>query len=347
MKRIIFIILLWALPCWATTRFVGQGGDDGNDGLTYETRYATFMNLMTDFNCSGDTVVVSGANTFEIVIGAADAGTVNDRTYVIGYDVYTNDYDSDITDTTMIWAASCSTSYAINLTDAAFVTIIGLDLHVSGASGLINDDCDSLIFEQCRLSLSYNSSLIDLDTNADTDVYLNNCLLIFLGWYGIKLEDNCGSIHLNHCTLYGSLAYRTINNQSNPTGVLELTNSVIWNTNSGSLSGLMRISAPQGAAGIEIDYNSWWRTNKAQYWNWSGVWVATFAAHQDSAAFWGATNETHSYYQDPDLLYLSTTCVPDTDSPLIGTASDERDIGWYQRTPPPASSSLQRIIIVE
>lgn len=328
-----------------TVYYVADDGDDGNDGLSYPNRKATTANLFATYATAGGIITLDGTFSATFVPGTDDDGTSDEnRTIVMSYAAY-NGWDTlAVTDTSTMWSAKISSSsdYLLD-TGSEYMTFIDIDFETTGsfASYMVRMS-ENINFYLCRFTHSSSS------TGASFFSFGNDASFSYCWFISPSRKENCfafsgtPTLSLSHCTFKGHWQGGILYDNGSGRNCI-VKNTVFNNIRPSDSHYIIEFTGAPGAT-QQWDYNIHYdpRATNANYWRWEADLGQSFSVWQDSVNNYIGTNADSSQWADPDLLYSGTTCVPNAGSPVIGTASDGRDIGAYQLT---AAATEESVLI--
>lgn len=226
-----------------TTRYVGKGGNDGNDGLTWANRKLTLNGVEDTPVVAGDTVYV-GAGTYRELFTADVAGgsstiityigdVTGEHTDGVGGIVRITGSDNDTTAT----RAQCI------LNDVAYRTFRGFTLDTP-STAFIGSNGNHMIVEDCVFQNDLGSYWgILIDSLTQSTCIIRRCVFIGINDYGIQfahdaqvtssghLVENCLFISVGTCIASNYVEGITVKNCT----LLPLSNGIFAQTATGGL----------------------------------------------------------------------------------------------------------------
>jgi hypothetical protein len=365
MKKLIVVLMLVASPCFATTYWVdGTGGNDANDGLTEGNAKATTQDVLDDYTLVGGDRVICKNNISSAYVPDDDEGSAGNPLYIDDYNIYVNGMNQTLTDTTKLWNSTLSTSTGtnvINLNGVGSYTIFrGINILYNSSSDdvIISAGEGGIRFQQCRFIIG-GVTLTGMYTSYNnTGVGFYGCWFISTAAGGsmpvcsIDMSQNvaCSNdsvIKVINCTMSGRFEYQPSFHEGsdNRNRNVHMYNTIVYQTNSSSYWTLIGVNSPDCCSCTEwlLDYNIW-KSTGTDRWIFNGG-KTSFATFQSAAQGLDASNSVNSLNQDPDIKYISTTCVPNNPVACVDLGWGD-EIGAYQTTES-GGSSVQRIIIIQ
>jgi hypothetical protein len=339
----------------------GTKGDNSNTGLSWDEAFLNPYQVAGEFNLEpSDTIVLSRADGVDAGLQLSNNDSGCDGSPVVWIDTLAYENASllsqGITDTSLIQGSFWELEYGdINFSgNENYHKFFGIYFKMTENGSVVlnntnGDPTKKYYFEQCkfnRMSATSGGDIVTAYGNDSVFTYFNNCLFLSDASNSTRLFHAASSqnirIILNNCTIY-YYANRIFDYASYDSGWLEIYNSIIYNTTTSTNYGILYWC--NGAIEEDIfrgDSNIWYRSSAATH---PFVWedgISSFSAWQDSTQRLDPSNEVNSLFQDPDLLYVTTTCVPNVPvtCPDLGYGTD---IGWYQLS----STSRSQIILIQ
>jgi hypothetical protein len=374
MKRLIFIILLFASPCLGDVHFVSQTGNDSYNGDSPAQGRASFDTTFADETTRGDTIVVIGTvsdefNITEITDSGDDGSSANDILYVMSNNVYTNGWTSRRPDTSTVWdgiIAGESTDAAVHFETATpadagrnvqYITFIGISFNTSATNAVNVIECtnnvQNIIFEHCRFHSPYvgltNQQLLlhtVTDGSSNQSVTYRNCLIVQTSPardYCINMNNDV-DLTWDNVTAKGDFDTGLLFVASAYVGELVVRNSILQNMTNTSGAHIILCDAQSDAmSDVSIDYNIHYNDNTlTNEWEWGNVDISTWSVYVDSVNNKDATNESNSSHTDPILIYDAEIPDDSNNSPCVNADSRGNDIGYYDI----ADLLIQQILII-
>jgi len=161
-----------------TTYYVGPGGNDGNDGLSWANRFLTLNGAEDEPVASGDTVYVGPGIYRETltcdVDGASEiayiADVTGENTDGVGGPVIISGSDGDTTATR---------AYCISVDTKSYRTFIGFHCVGYNNVGIFFEDCDNIKVKDCSCGPGDGSATIGIYHDGDPDtVEITRCVFI-------------------------------------------------------------------------------------------------------------------------------------------------------------------------
>lgn len=191
-----------------TTYYVGKGGNDGNDGLSWANRFLTLNGAEDEPVASGDTVYVGPGIYRELltcdVDGASEIAYIADptgeNTDGVGGDVIISGSDGDTTATR---------SYCISANTKSYRTFIGFHLVGYDNYGMYLDGCDHVVIRDCSADGGDGSITTGfyLDDTYDT-VEITRCFIVGCAGAGLSIyassDQTATSFNVSDCLFIGS-----------------------------------------------------------------------------------------------------------------------------------------------
>lgn len=358
-KYIVIISMILTTNLFATVRWITNTGNDSNDGSTELLAKATFTDTFNDYATAGDTIIVYGTVTGEFYPGSDDDGIANDnRTYIMTKSVYENGWSIGVTDTTILFDATITRNsgyYTASFDNVSYMTLIGLifDKGTTGSGGGTIAYWGTGIgneFYNCRI-MNTNSTTGD-DIITGTVAPSGSALSFYNCWFlsytrknaAMQIDLYQSNMNIVNCTFYGAFEESILDIWDfHDNGLLTVKNCILYNKRPSTGMQIIKITTDTDNQQYQFDYNIHYRDYDVTYEWYFNANIATFTTWQDSLQFYSVSNEVNSAFQDPDILYTTTTCVPNTQYNCVNLGYGSI-IGAYQFG---NTDILNRIIIID
>lgn len=277
-----------------TTRYVGIGGNDANDGLSWANRKLTLNGVEDTPVQAGDTVYV-GAGTYREQLTCDVNGSAGNPISYIG------DYDGSHTDgvggIVTISGSDDDTTYATRhgiLTNVNYRTFEGFNIEVSpqlagyyknriacvNNTNIVVKNCffgfgfvgiqvttttgttfGTFLIENCIFQGNYSAIRFTAvgQIDSEADVHINNCLFVGQRSHGVLIKY-VGGVHINNCSFYYVYCSVTMDSTALKSGQhCYLTNSTML---SGGYQTLVGVSG--ATSDLLEDYNNFCDVSNAR-----------------------------------------------------------------------------------
>jgi len=364
MRSTCLIILLLLVPSlvFADVYYVHKDGNDANDGSSWALAKESGRAVFDSYDINGDTIIVGGdinagvTNSCLYAESGEDGVTFIDSLFYENWDSWTVG-NTDTTKFAGSSSVSWSSGYAFLSQGGSNCKFYGIHFigRISGQNVLLNTGTpDGIKFYNCTFTNNANNYFDLFATGAgvtgNIEVSFYNCRFLTSEYNvqdGIRTFSTGAEVTLNvyNCTFYGDFIFSAAIKCADSEGTeWNIHNSIIQNTSSLTADYIFSHVYPEAFGSHSLDYNIYYSGLISNQWYWQAD-INGFSVWQDSLQNYDINNEVNSLYQDPDLLYTTTTCVPNT--PV--TCSDlgyGTTIGWFQ-FPVASTDILNRIIIVQ
>ena len=198
-----------------TIYYVGSGGNDGNDGLSWANRKLT-LNAVEDIPVIPDSTVYVGAGTYrEMLTVDVDGSSGSPITYIgdytgantdgVGGVVRITGSDDDV---------AIARDFALDTNDKNYRTFQGFLLDLTAVDVINAENGSNTIIDKCYLGPS-GSDVYGIRLHAATNSIVQNCYFNYLHHYGIRMTHATGQSDTNNliqnCIFNG--CYGGVNNQ--------------------------------------------------------------------------------------------------------------------------------------